>query len=77
MYLKLRRASPELVKIQGKLLQDGRSCMRALRFFLKTANSFVTVAVAVFLILAGVYSGYALWDNAQVYAAVDVYRQSY
>lgn len=45
--------------------------MRALRFFLKTANSFVTVAVAVFLILAGVYSGYALWDNVQVYAAVD------
>ena len=45
--------------------------MRALRFFLKTANSFVTVVVAVFLILAGVYSGYALWDNVQVYAAVD------
>lgn len=41
------------------------------RFFLKAANSLVSLAVILFLTVAGVYSGYALWDNAQVYAAVD------
>ena len=41
------------------------------RFFLKTANSLVSLVVILFLTVAGVYSGYALWDNAQVYAAVD------
>ena len=45
--------------------------MNASKFFLKAANSLVTAVVALFLILAAAYSGYALWDNAQVYAAVD------
>ena len=31
----------------------------------------VTLVVVVFLVAAGAYSIYALWDNAQVYAAVD------
>ena len=41
------------------------------RRVLKVANSLVTLVVVVFLIVAGAYSAYALWDNAQVYAAVD------
>ena len=45
--------------------------MNASKFFLKAANSLVTAIVALFLILAAAYSGYALWDNAQVYGAVD------
>ena len=45
--------------------------MNASKFFLKAANSLVTAVVALFLILAAAYSGYALWDNAQVYGAVD------
>ena len=45
--------------------------MNASKFFLKAANSLITAIVALFLILAAAYSGYALWDNAQVYAAVD------
>ena len=45
--------------------------MNASKFFLKAANSLITAVVALFLILAAAYSGYALWDNAQVYAAVD------
>ena len=44
--------------------------MNASKFFLKAANSLVTAIVALFLILAAAYSGYALWDNAQVYGAV-------
>ncbi len=38
--------------------------MNASKFFLKAANSLVTAIVALFLILAAAYSGYALWDNA-------------
>jgi len=45
--------------------------MNASKFFLKAANSLITAVVALFLILAAAYSGYALWDNAQVYAAVE------
>lgn len=41
------------------------------RRFLKAANSLMTFVVVVFLAAAGIYSAYALWDNAQVYAAVD------
>ena len=40
--------------------------MNASKFFLKAANSLITAIVALFLILAAAYSGYA-----QVYAAVD------
>lgn len=45
--------------------------MKVSRRFLKAANSLVTLVVVVFLVAAGAYSIYALWDNAQVYAAVD------
>lgn len=45
--------------------------MSGSRRFLNTANSLINIIVALFLLVAGVYSAYALWDNAQVYAAVD------
>ena len=45
--------------------------MKASKVFLKTADVMVRAAVIFFLVIAGLYSGYALWDNAQIYAAVD------
>ena len=45
--------------------------MNASKWFLKAANSLISAVAALFLIVAGVYSAYALWDNMQVYAAVD------
>ncbi len=44
---------------------------KASKVFLKTADVMVRAAVIFFLVIAGLYSGYALWDNAQIYAAVD------
>ena len=41
------------------------------RLILKMANFLVSAAVLLFLITGGAYSLYALWDNQQVYAAVD------
>lgn len=38
---------------------------------LKAANSLLTAIVVLLLLIAGSYSLFALWDNAQVYAAVD------
>lgn len=45
--------------------------MNASRMFLRAADSLVSTVVILFLAIAGLYSAYALWDNAQVYAAVD------
>ena len=45
--------------------------MNASRKFLKAANSLLSAVVMLFLFTAGAYSVYSLWDNAQVYAAVD------
>lgn len=46
------------------------------RWILKTANSIVNLIVILFLCLAGVYAGYALWDNNRIYsAAEDVQEQ--
>ena len=45
--------------------------MDASRIFLKTANSLLSAVIVLFLVVAGAYSAYALWDNMQVYAAVD------
>ena len=45
--------------------------MKASKVFLKTADVMIRAAVIFFLVIAGLYSGYALWDNAQIYAAVD------
>ena len=39
--------------------------------FLRGANALVSFVVSVFLIVAGAYSVYALWDNEQIYAAAD------
>ena len=41
------------------------------RIFLKTANSLLSAVIVLFLVVAGAYSAYALWDNMQVYASVD------
>ena len=45
--------------------------MGASRIFLKAANSLLSGIIILFLVIAGSYSAYALWDNMQVYAAVD------
>lgn len=45
--------------------------MNASRWILKTANSLVSAVVILVLAVACIYSVYSLWDNAQVYAAVD------
>lgn len=45
--------------------------MNGSKIFLRAANSLVSAAAALFLLAAGTYSAYALWDNGQVYAAVD------
>lgn len=39
------------------------------RWILKAANSFLNFIVILTLCISGVYAGYALWDNNQVYAA--------
>lgn len=41
------------------------------RFFLRAANSLISLVVALSLILAGAYAGYALWDNNRIYAAAE------
>lgn len=38
---------------------------------MRTADRLFSLVVVVFLLVAGAYSAYALWDNAQVYAAAD------
>ena len=45
--------------------------MSVSKHILKVLNTLVSAVVAIFLLGAGVYSSYALWDNAQVYAAAD------
>lgn len=45
--------------------------MKHSKFILKAADSVVSFAVILVLVLAGLYAGYALWDNNMVYAAVD------
>ena len=43
------------------------------RSVVRVINSFVSLVVSLMLILAGLYSGFALWDNRQIYnAAQDV-----
>lgn len=44
------------------------------RFFLKAANSIISFIVLVCLFIGGAYAAYALWDNGQVYAAVEDVR---
>lgn len=41
------------------------------RFFLRTANAVVSFVVSVFLVVAGAYSVYALWDNNQIYTSAE------
>ena len=41
------------------------------RFILKTANGLLNAAIILALALFGVYAGYALWDNSQIYAAAE------
>lgn len=46
-------------------------CINLRRVALRTADSLVSLIVVFFLVVAGAYSAYSLWDNQQVYAAVD------
>ena len=39
------------------------------RWILKAANSLLNFVVILSLCVSGIYAGYALWDNSQVYAA--------
>ncbi len=41
------------------------------RFILKLFDSLLSLVVGLCLLLAGTYSGYALWDNNQIYAAAE------
>ena len=45
--------------------------MKAVRILVKAANALLSDAAVLFLITAGSYSAYALWDNAQVYSTAD------
>lgn len=45
--------------------------MKILKTILLVTNSMITFVMTAFLVLAGSYSLYALWDNSQVYAAAD------
>lgn len=41
------------------------------RFILKFANGLVSLCVGLALLISGLYAGYALWDNQQIYAAAE------
>lgn len=45
--------------------------MKTSEYFLKAANTLVSYVVILSLFTAGLYAGYALWDNSLVFAAVD------
>ena len=45
--------------------------MKLLKIILKTLDSALTLLISVVLLTIGGYSLYAIWDNAQIYAAVD------
>ena len=45
--------------------------MKLSKFFLDAADTILNYIVILFLCIAGVYAGYALWDNSQVYAQAD------
>ncbi len=42
-----------------------------LRFILKVLNGAISLVVCVALAAAGLYAGYALWDNQQIYSAAE------
>ena len=46
-------------------------CITWQRVALRPADFLISAVVVLFLLTAGAYSAYALWDNNQVYAAVD------
>lgn len=41
------------------------------RAILKVANGCISLIVILFLLVAGVYAGYALWDNNRIYSAAE------
>lgn len=45
--------------------------MKVLKIILRTLDSALTLLISVVLLTVGGYSLYAIWDNAQIYAAVD------
>ena len=46
-------------------------CIKWQRIALRPADFLISAVVVFCLVVAGAYSAYALWDNSQVYAAVD------
>lgn len=45
------------------------------RWIIKTANSIVTFVLVIVLLIAGLYAGYAIWDNQRIYAQADDVRE--
>lgn len=45
------------------------------RAFIKLANSLVSLVTGLALLLAGVYAGYCLWDNQQIYSEAENVQQ--
>lgn len=45
--------------------------MNPQKFFLKAGNALISFIIILALIIAGVYSIYALWDNHRIYAAAE------
>ena len=41
------------------------------KIFIKTANGLLSLIVVLFMLTAGLYSAYALWDNNRIYAAAE------
>ncbi|MCR5136353.1 MAG: class B sortase [Oscillospiraceae bacterium] len=50
--------------------------MKTAAWILKTLNRLVNMLVCVMLLLAGLYAGYALWDNNQVYVSAGNVQES-
>lgn len=42
-----------------------------LRAFIRLINNLVSIATGLALLLAGLYAGYCLWDNQQIYSAAE------
>ena len=64
-------AGPDQFEFHSTLLIPEVGAINWQRKALRTADLLVSMVVVLFLLTAGAYSAYALWDNSQVYAAAD------
>ncbi len=71
MPVRKSRAHPKLRSTLKITLKPEVGCINWQRKALKAADFLVSAVVVLFLLTAGAYSAYALWDNSQVYAAAD------